>query len=122
MKKLILLSFLLWVSLITGLPETGLSRQKRQSGRANVQVNRSGSRGRQTVASRGSASGRATVQVSLLALAVNTMLFIKRRSAYINNVRYQTKYFLKDNQPLTNSKTVIKLITIVMIGTMFYSK
>ncbi|XP_023330333.1 uncharacterized protein LOC111702790 isoform X2 [Eurytemora carolleeae] len=37
MKKLILLSFLLWVGLITGLPETGLSRQKRQSGRANVQ-------------------------------------------------------------------------------------
>ena len=76
MKKLILLSFLLWVGLITGLPETGLSRQKRQSGRANVQVNRSGSRGRQTVASKGSVSGRATVQVSLLALTVKTLLFI----------------------------------------------
>ena len=98
MKKLILLSFLLWVGLITGLPETGLSRQKRQSGRANVQVNRSGSRGRQTVASKGSVSGRATVQVSFLALTV----YIKR-SAYKKNVRYQSNIYLIDTQSLSNN-------------------
>ena len=66
MKKLFLLSLFTWAAVATGFQETGLSRHKRQSGRANVQVNRSGSRGSQVVSSKGSAAGRATVQVSLI--------------------------------------------------------